>query len=46
MIVLIERTDPFPRETVHAWWTDFREDNHHGSDWESPEADEGVRTFS
>lgn len=28
MIVRVERTVPFPRDAVYAWWTDFREDDH------------------
>jgi hypothetical protein len=28
----VERTVPFPREAVYAWWTDFREDDHRGPD--------------
>ena len=30
MIVLLERTVPFARDAVYAWWTDFREDDHPG----------------
>ncbi len=30
MIVRLERTVPFPRDTVYAWWTDFRPDDHPG----------------
>lgn len=32
MIVRLERVVPFPRDTVYAWWTDFREDDHEGRD--------------
>jgi Polyketide cyclase / dehydrase and lipid transport len=28
MRLALERTVPFPREAVFAWWTDFREDDH------------------
>ena len=28
MIVRVERTVPFPRDAVYAWWTDFQEDDH------------------
>ncbi len=28
MIVRVERTVPFPRDAVYAWWTDFHEDDH------------------
>ncbi len=28
----IERTVPFPRDSVFSWWTDFREDDHRHSD--------------
>ena len=28
MIVRVERTVPFARDAVYAWWTDFREDDH------------------
>src|SRR5256885_14173873 len=24
----VDRKTPFPRDTVFAWWTDFREDDH------------------
>ncbi|HEY6051598.1 MAG TPA: hypothetical protein VIZ58_10140 [Thermoanaerobaculia bacterium] len=26
------RETPFPRDAVFAWWTDFREDDHHHAD--------------
>ena len=32
MIVRLERVVPFPRDTVYAWWTDFREDDHRSRD--------------
>lgn len=28
MRLTVDRTVPFPRESVFAWWTDFREDDH------------------
>lgn len=28
MRLTLERTVPFPRESVFAWWTDFRADDH------------------
>src|SRR5881296_585997 len=28
MMVRVERTTPFPRDAVFAWWTDFRTDDH------------------
>ena len=28
MMVHVERTTPFPRDAVFAWWTDFRTDDH------------------
>lgn len=34
MRLRVERTVPFPRDDVYAWWTDFREDDH--DDPESP----------
>ncbi len=30
MIVRLERTVPFSRDAVYAWWTDFRPDDHPG----------------
>ncbi len=30
MRLTLERTVPFPRDDVYAWWTDFREDDHPG----------------
>ncbi len=30
MIVRLERTVPFARDAVYAWWTDFRPDDHPG----------------
>jgi hypothetical protein len=28
MKLRLDRTTPFPRDAVFAWWTDFREDDH------------------
>jgi hypothetical protein len=30
MKLRIERIVPFPRDSVYAWWTGFRGDDHHG----------------
>ncbi len=32
MRLTLERTVPFPRDSVFAWWTDFREDDHSHAD--------------
>ncbi len=43
MIVRIERTVPFPRDAVYAWWTDFREDDHRHSGSPSAATREVIR---